>query len=212
MKANHYVLILLNVLTLLACKNKNRHSVSEAIKSESNTHTDNATVAIAKVAADKLIIPGKSIRQIALNEARSQVMAQLGKPDSADAAMGKSVATWYTDHSKKGYATNIYFTTDKGNDDTARVKVIRITSPSFKINNRLYTGVLLADAQKLYKLDKLGTFKLNNSKRTLYDDSAAGVTFEADRSNNITGIAIHEAGKNVLNAYMAFFGEVNADK
>jgi len=210
MKTNHYLLISLYVLTLFACKHKSRQSVSDAIKSESKAHTDNGKAAVAAVPADRLIIAGKSMGQTILNEARSQVLALLGKPDFSDAAMGKSVAIWYTDHNKKGYATNIYFTTDMGNDDTARVKVIRITSPSFKTNNHLYAGVLITEAQKLYKLQKVGTFKLNGSNRTLYDDTAAGIALEADRSDNITGIAIHETGESVLNAYMAFFGQVSS--
>lgn len=209
MKTRNYIFISLAISTLVSCTQKKHQSVSDAIKSESKAHEDDQVAAIEALPADKLIDPAKGIGQIAINEAGSRVIIQLGKPDFSDAAMGKSVAIWYTDHNTKGYAMNIYFSTDMGNDDTPRVKAIRITSPSFKTVNRLYTGVLFADAQKLYRLRQLGTFKVNGSARTLYDDAAAGIAFETDRSLNITGIAVHESGKSVLNAYMAFFGQVS---
>lgn len=207
MKTARYILTILCISVLFACNQKSK-SVSDAIKNESRAHTDtNGTKDIA-IAGDKLIIPGKSIGQTGLNEAANAVVNRLGKPDFGDAAMGKSVSAWYDGHNRKSYTVYIYCTTDMGNDDISRVKVIRVSSPSFKTQNRLYAGMLIADAQKHYKLEQLGAFKLNNSNRMLYDDTAVGIAFDADRSGNITGIAVHEPGKSVLNAYMAFFGEV----
>lgn len=209
------MLAALFISATFACKHKDKKSMSEAITAESKAHTDTDRSENTKavvITADKMISPGIGIGETAINEAGSKVFAQLGKPDFSDAAMGKSVAVWYADHNKKGYSTHTYFSTNMGVDDTSRVKVIRITSPSFKTSNRIYTGVLLADAQKVYQLDSLGTFKLNGSNRKLYDDVTAGIAFDVDRSGNITGITIHETGKSVLNAYMAFFGEVKAIK
>ena len=100
MKTTRYVLIALCVLTLFACRHKSK-SVSEAIKNESENHTDAGNTAQTVIADDKLITPGKSIGQMVLNEATSEAMSRLGKPDFADAAMGKSVSVWYDDHNKK---------------------------------------------------------------------------------------------------------------
>lgn len=208
MKTAQYAFILLCGLTLFACKQKGKQTVNDAIKTESQTHKETDNTGPLLVSADKLIIAGKSVGEVALNQPAAAVIAQLGKPDVADAAMGKSMSVWYDGHNKKSYTTHIYTSTDMGNDDVARVKVVRVSSPSFKTQNRLYAGVLIAEAQKRYHLEQLGTFKLNGSARVLYDDAAAGIAFDADRSGNITGIAIHEPAKSVLNAYTAFFGEV----
>jgi hypothetical protein len=208
MKIARYTLTIFCGLSLLACKQKGKQSLNDAVKKESEAHTDTGNTSHMVISNDQLIVPGKSVGQTGLNEATSVVMTQMGKPDFADAAMGKSVAVWYASHNKKGYATHIYCATNMGNDDTSRVKVIRVSSPSLKTANRVYAGVLISEAKKLYKLDSLGTFKLNGSDRTLFDDIAAGIAVDADRSGNITGIAIHEQGTSIKNAYTAFFGEV----
>lgn len=207
MKITRYTLISLCAVTLFACKHKTK-TFKDAIRNESENHTDATHASQATVAPNRLIIPGKSIGETILNSAAASVMAHLGKPDFSDAAMGKSVAAWYADHNKNGYTTHMYFATDMGNDDTSRVKAIRISSPSFKTKNQLYAGVLITEAQKLYKLDTLGTFQINGSSRMLYDDNADGIAFDADRSGNITGITIHQKGISIKNVYMAFFGEI----
>lgn len=207
MKTISYILIALCVLTLFACRQKNK-TFRDAMKNESENHTDAANTTSATVAGNRLIIPGKSIGETTLNEPAANIMARLGKPDFSDAAMGKNVSVWYTDHSKNGYATHMYFSTNMGNDDTSRVKAIHVSSPSFKTQNGLYAGVLIADAKKLHKLDSLSAFKINGRKRVLYDDVAAGIAFDTDRSGNIIGVTVHEPGKSALNAYEAFFEEL----
>jgi|GEM_PF-3327279 len=198
-------------ITLFACKHKTK-TLNEAVKAESEARSDTGTIAASSVNSNKLIVAGKSIGHTALNEPTNNAITALGKPDMADAAMGKSVSVWYDGHNKNGYTTHIYTSTDMGNDNVPRIKLIRVSAPSFKTQNHLYTGMLIPDAQKLYKLQQLGNFKLNGSNRTLYDDIAAGIAFDTDRSGTITGIGVHEPGKNALNAYMAFFGEVKSGK
>lgn len=207
MKITLHTLVAFCAFTLLACKHKSK-TFKDAIKNESENHTDSTNIASAVITADYLIVPGKSIGETMLDRPAANVITRLGKPDFSDAAMGKSVAAWYTGHNKNGYTTHMYFTTDMGNDDTSRVKAIRVSSPSFKTQNHLYAGVLITDAQKQYKLDTLGTFKLNGRGRTLYDDKTNGIAFDTDRSGNITGIAVYQKGVSVKNVYMAFFGEV----
>jgi len=207
MKITRYTLIALCFLILFACKHKSK-TFRDAMKNESENHTDATNAVSAAVTAGRLIVPGKSIGQITLNESAATIVARLGKPDFSDAAMGKNVSIWYVDHSKNGYSTHMYFLTNMGIDDTSRVKAIRVSSPSFKTQNHLYAGVLIADAKKLYKLDSLSTFKINGDRRALYDDAAAGIAFDIDRSGNIIGIALHEPGKSVINAYNAFFEEL----
>ena len=192
-----YFFISLTSLILFACKQKT-----------DITHAGNKVT----VDPEQLIFPGKSVGLTKLNDAGSKVIENLGKPDISDAAMGKSVNVWYPDHNKKGYAMHMYFSTNIGVDDTARVKAVRVTSPTFKTNNHLNTGVLITDVSKQYTLKNIGMFKLKNTDRTIFDDSLAGVAFDTDRSGNVIGITVHETGKSALNAYMAFFGAVKSDK
>lgn len=218
MKIHQYVIIPMCAIGLLACQQKSQPSDSDSTssaiaKEEADTPKVNTPPAVAapgkkSVPLTQLIVPGTSLGQTALNETGESVHKKLGKPDGGDAAMGKSVSIWYADHNKKGYATHIYFVTDMGNDPNPRAKVIRVSSPSFKVNSTLYTGVLLKTAEEKYKLKKIGSFKVNGNDRNIFDDEKAGIAFDADRSGTITGIAIHEAGKSAITAYMAFFENV----
>ncbi|TWR24325.1 hypothetical protein FPZ42_17770 [Mucilaginibacter achroorhodeus] len=217
MKMRHYLIVSMCAIGLFACKQKSQPSDSDSTSTaiaqeEADTakakKSDTSAVDMPgekAVPLAQLIVPGTSLGQTAINETAENVHKRLGKPDDGDAAMGKSVSIWYADHNKKGYATHMYFVTDMGNDPDPRVKVIRVSSPSFKVNNKIYTGVLLKTAEELYKLKKIGTYKLNGSDRNIFDDEKAGIAFDADRSGTVTGIAVHETGKSPITAYMAFF-------
>ncbi|WP_377117615.1 hypothetical protein [Mucilaginibacter litoreus] len=210
---HRYIIVPIIALTFLACKQRDKAADNEKTDSVNNTQqtTDTANTDLPgdnSVPLAQLIVPGVSLGQTALNESSENVIKRLGQPDGGDAAMGKSVSVWYADHNKKGYATHMFFSRDMGNDDTARVKDIRISSPAFKINTKLYTGVLLKNAEAVYKLRKVGAFTVNNSERNIFDDAASGIAFDADRSGTITGIMVHEKGKTALPAYMAFFDTV----
>ncbi|MBL4674655.1 MAG: hypothetical protein JKY70_00350 [Mucilaginibacter sp.] len=218
MRMPRYFIITMCAIGLLACKQKNQptdsDSTSTAIAREEADTTKQDDTSAVDLPGDKavplaqLIVPGTSLGQTAINETGENVNKKLGKADDGDAAMGKSVGIWYADHNKKGYATHIYFSTDMGNDPNPRVKVIRVTSPTFKVNGKLYTGVLLKTAETLYQLKKIGTFKVGTSDRNIYDDEKTGIAFDTDRSGTITGIAVHETGKSAITAYMAFFENV----
>ncbi|WP_095702990.1 hypothetical protein [Mucilaginibacter sp. MD40] len=215
MKLRHYVGILC-VCVAVACKQKadtnETDTTATAIqKEESDTLKGTSERKSEPVSSDWLITPGIGIGQTVLNEAGEKVIARLGKPDGGDAAMGKSVSVWYADHNKRGYVTQVYFTKNMGNDDAARVKVIRVSSPSFKTDKAIYTGVLLKEAEARFQLKKIGSFKAELSDRNIFDDQAAGIAFDTDRSGTITGIAVHEKGVSALNAYMAFFSNVKAE-
>lgn len=215
MRVSQYIIVSVLAIGLFACKQKSQStdsdSTSTAIAKEEADTTKGSDTSAVDMPGDKtvplaqLIVPGTSLGQTAINETSENVHKKLGKPDGGDAAMGKSVSIWYADHNKKGYATHIYFVTDMGNDPNPRAKVIRVSSPTFKVKNKLYTGVLLKTAEALYKLKKIGSYKVDGSDRNIYDDEKAGIAFDTDRSGTITGIAVHEGGKSAITAYMAFF-------
>jgi hypothetical protein len=66
-----------------------------------------------------------------------------------------------------------------GNDETSRVKQIRVTSPWFKVSNKIYAGVPFKIAESVYKLKKIATFEDKGGKRSIYDD-VKGIGFEVD--------------------------------
>ena len=57
-----------------------------------------AFIAQKPVSVAQLVVPGKSIGQTKLKEDAVLVYKKLGRPDAGDAAMGKSLATWYAGH------------------------------------------------------------------------------------------------------------------
>jgi hypothetical protein len=182
--------------------------------------TANDTAHIAKITdaasqkpvpAAQLIVPGESIGGISINGTADSVYKKLGKPDAGDAATGKSLSTWFAGHDTSGYQTQIFFTRQMGTaDDTSRVKQVRITSPIFKMMD--YTGVgtslqTITSAAE-FSLKKVGEYTQGSQSFFIYDDAKAGIAFEFNTKNICSGIIVHEPGKSVMDAYMAF--HVNA--
>ena len=158
--------------------------------------------------ADQLILPGKSIGRTAINEDGEAIIKRLGKPDAGDAAMGKSVSIWYTKHDTAGYITQIYFTRQMGVDDTSHAKLIRVTSPWFKVKENVNVGAPVKNAMDKFRLVKIGEGNGKQGPYILYDDFKSGIAFEADNKGTCTGITIHEPGKKLAPNYLAFFPDL----
>lgn len=131
------------------------------------------------VPAAALIVPGKSIGQITLRENADSVYKALGKPDSGDAAMGKSLSTWYADHNPKGYQTQVFCVRNLGNPDEniSRIKQIRVTSPYFKTSERIGAGSTLTEIQTKFKVIKTASYPDKKPPYQIYDDKK-GIAFE----------------------------------
>jgi hypothetical protein len=215
MNVPRYLIVPILAVAISSCQqNKAPKSVDTIAENADTTVLDNAKVAdttAIEMPGDKpvplaqLIVPGISVGQTAINEGSEVVHKKLGKPDGGDAAMGKSVSIWYANHDTTGYITQMYFSRDMGNDETSRVKQIRVTSPWFKVSNKIYAGMPFKIAESVYKLKKIATFEDKGGKRSLYDDVKSGIGFEVDDKNMITGIVIHETGREATGTYLAFF-------
>ena len=202
-------------VTMFSCRQKGTQTIantdtskSDLSNADSNKNLDTAAVDLPgdkPVPLKLLIVPGVSLGQTTVNEGADNIYKRLGKPDAGDAAMGKSTAIWYAGHDTTGYVTQMYFSRDMGNDETSRVKQIRVNSPAFKVNNKVHIGAAFSLAQALYKLKKVATFEEKGKRRSLYDDNKAGIAFETDDRNMITGITVHEPGRNVETTYLPFF-------
>jgi hypothetical protein len=154
-----------------------------------------------------LILPGKCIGNIALEDNAGSLESILGKPDLSDSAMGKAWLTWFSKVSDTitGNELNVY-TTYRDNELTEKVvRQIRITSDEFKTPDGLSTGKLLSDIQKTYpNLKSIGSYDSETPNPvTVYDAVDEGIAFEIEKDRCV-GIIIHEKGRKVSEEYITF--------
>ncbi len=180
---------------------------------QSTTQTKNAADTVfssvisaeeKQVSAAALIVPGKSIGHITLRENADSVYKALGKPDSGDAAMGKSLSTWYANHNPKGYQTQIFCSRYMGSPDenTSRVKQIRVTSPFFKTKEGIGTGTVLAQVQVKFKVIKTASFKNKKPPYAIFDNRK-GIAFEVS-GGKCTAVIIYLPGDRGGITYLSF--------
>ncbi|EOR93356.1 hypothetical protein ADIARSV_3435 [Arcticibacter svalbardensis MN12-7] len=152
---------------------------------------------------DWLLIPGKSAGKTTLNEDAEEVYKRLGKPDGGDAAMGKSIALWYSNHDSTLHSVSIYTVRDMGNDPKALVAQIRITSPLFKTKEGIHTTSTLDTIMKEFQVQKTEGYKDAGKDYTVYD-SKSGISFEMDGKETCVAIIIHKAGQIGNGTYLKF--------
>ncbi len=191
MRLSKILLILIFLLLINGCNQpKPAHAVFTAQKS---------------VTEAQLIIPGKSIGKISLKEDAAEVYKLLGKPDSGDAAMGKSLSTWYANHDPKGYQTQIFCSRNMGNlDETiSRVIQIRVTSPYFKTANGIGVGSTLKQINAVFKVIKTASYPNKKPPYAIYDDKK-GIAFEISAEGKCVGIIIHLLNNYSRTTYFPF--------
>lgn len=157
------------------------------------------------VPAAQLIVPGKSIGQTRLKENAELVFKRLGQADDGDAAMGKSLATWYAGHHPSGYQTQVFFSRYMAgmDDTTSRVKQIRVTSLYFKTANGIGPGSTLKQINTFFKVNKTAAFTENKRPYFIYD-THKGIAFETNASSICTGVIIYLSGDRGGFTYLPF--------
>ncbi|WP_183575894.1 hypothetical protein HDF18_18510 [Mucilaginibacter sp. X5P1] len=198
---------LLAAIAILICGCVQNRPKSKATDTATTEVSSTDTTGEKPVPAEQLILPGQSIGTISINENADSVFRKLGKPDAGDAAMGKSLATWYAKHDTSGYETQIFFAKQMGTaDEASQVKQIRITSPWFKTMDYMSTGMHLQtiESKKEFSLKKSAQYTDGGKLYFIYDDADAGMAFEIDNRNVCTGIIIHEPRKDATASYIAF--------
>ncbi len=156
----------------------------------------------------KLIVPGKSIGLTTINETAESIGQKLGTPDAGDAAMGKSISTWFS-KTNRLHSTTIYFTTNFGDSSEAkRVSQVRITSPYFSTRESLAVGSNFSSINKYFPSLKLsGNYPVAPKSSTMirvYDDVNGGIAFEINPENTCIGITIHKQGERAFQTYLDF--------
>lgn len=137
-----------------------------------------------------LLIPGVSAGKTKLDEPADSIYKRLGKADAGDAAMGKAVAFWYTDGDSTGNVLSVYTSRDMGNDETARVKRIRVTSPSFKTSTGLGPGSQKNDIDSSFTLKQQDGY-VKDGKKVNILDASEGIAFEIDEKGKCLAVIIH---------------------
>lgn len=152
-----------------------------------------------------LMVPGRSVGEISLGEDMAAVGKKLGRPDDGDAAMGKAWGIWYNKNSalKSEDEIAIY---SSYRDTTMRVKdvkQIRITSPQYKTQDGLTTGVSESDTKlKFPAMERISAY-LNQQKDTVtvYDAKKDGIGFEFLKGKSIS-ITIHPMNQPISGTYL----------
>jgi len=161
-------------------------------------------------APNKLIIPGRSLGNITLG-ASSEMLTQLGKPSTSDAAMQKAWATWYGKPIATGQPPTQLdvYTAATGPDMRKTIQMVRATSSWFRTINGLHCGSTLANIRHIYSTLTLASSYAPTPKadlRYIYDDAKAGIAFEVDgktAGSRCTAIVVHQPGKAAASTYLA---------
>ncbi|GEM_PF-1119992 len=170
---------------------------------EQTTQSSNELVAVGSgsrpqgapivVPSDSLIVPGVSLGAIKLDADAAPVMKQLGKPDAADAAMGKAVATWFEQHDSTSHALSIFTAKDMGDSPTAIIKQIRVTAPTYKTEKGVGVSSTLDDIQQAFNVKAGKGYRINQENVAVYVDTS-GIAFEMDKNGRCIGIVVYSKG------------------
>lgn len=193
-----------NIFLLTACN----QSQTKSTQTQNAADTVFSTLISAEekqAAAAALIVPEKSIGKISLKEDAAEVYKQLGKPDSGDAAMGKSLSTWYASHDPKGYQTQIFCSRNMGNPDEniSRVKQILVTSPFFKTKEGLGVSSTLKEINTVFKVIKTVSYEKKKPPYAIYDNEK-GIAFEINNSQKCLAIIVYLPGDRGGITYLSF--------
>jgi hypothetical protein len=199
-------------ICLLACGNNNKKETTLADtnkvpkdtlgqhlgdKNDTTVHRTLASdtgAAASSTQTDWLITPGKGIGHIVLDADVQDVIKQLGKPDSSDAAMGSALMVWFADHNPSGNRTAVFARHNMGGKDesVSHVRKVLITSPKFKTADGLGVGSAKTDLDKKYTLKATSDYTGKGGKVQVYTDLAKGVSFEIDGNGKCVGVVVHK--------------------
>jgi hypothetical protein len=153
-------------------------------------------------ANDWILVPGESAGVTLINSDLDEVIKRLGRPDSGDAAMQKSVSVWYGNHDPGEHSVVIYATRSPGNDEVARVKQIRVNAPKFEAVSGVGVGTNEKDIRSRYKVREVETYTGLDGKKSKVLDSEDGIAFEIGADGICDAVVIHAPGKDQYGSYL----------
>lgn len=148
-----------------------------------------------------LLLPGQSAGEISIGQDVTEALKILGKADSSDAAMQKTVAFWYQGHDRDSASFAIYTARDTGDHPLARIKQIRLTSPKYQTKDGLGVSSPLAALKNKFEFKKINAVNDAGKKYEIYD-STKGIAFEMGQEGNCTAIIIHPENEPLTATYL----------
>ncbi|RZJ66178.1 MAG: hypothetical protein EOO50_10970 [Flavobacterium sp.] len=174
------------------------------------TPTDSIPTVVETPKTNTDIIAGQSVGNVSLEMDSQRLEPILGKPDLSDSAMGKSWMTWYSTNSNadSGKSELNVFTTYKDDEMKQKVvKLVRVTSPDFKIDS-LGSGNSFDEIKaKFPNMKYVGDYAFEKTKDfvEIYDSENDGISFEfLNSTKSCIAIIIHSNGESVLLPYRTF--------
>ncbi|UYQ91248.1 hypothetical protein MKQ68_14230 [Chitinophaga horti] len=164
---------------------------------------DTLVVSRPQATAESLIVPGQSAGQLHINGDAAKATRLLGKPDSTDAGMGKLLAVWFSQHHRGDDLTAVYAERNMGVDETARIRMIRVTSPAYATAEGIHTGKSIADVRQHYQLTAEATFTHFDYRYTVFGTNE-GIAFEINSDSLLTGIIVRDTGRLAKKGYLPF--------
>jgi hypothetical protein len=155
-----------------------------------------ADTVVKPITKAHVIIPGKSVGQMAINGNADSLATSLGKPDSSDAAMGAAMMLWRNKYKKGVYKTIVYAHRNMGaaDENVSHIKAIYVSAPFFKTADYSGAGSDLRDVRKLFKLTMHPIPGYTTKQLAFYNDYGAGISFAADSTGRCHGVLVYARG------------------
>lgn len=159
------------------------------------------------------IVPGASLGKIRLGQDEDSLERVMPDPTSSDCGMGKCWLTWFSAPKSKAkrQRVDVYQSRNFGFDnDRARIREIRATSPSFRTVGGTSTANSWSSIQRYYpNLKWVAYYPSDTGARIdIYDDVQQGIAFEVTAKTSNTparcvAIIVHRKGHGVGQEYLA---------
>ncbi len=136
-----------------------------------------------------LIVPGKSVGEIALGMENPEIYQRLGKSAVGDAAMGRYWDGWFgkKEGGGRGAELNIRSGHSAEHDKDAAAEAIRVESPFFHTKEGIGTQSSVAEVWKAFPNLIYTGGDPNNEAVEVYEDDARGMAIEVRRTFTSTG-------------------------
>ena len=201
-------LFLMLVVMVFACQS--REDSEQEANSSTTPATDTAAAAMPAPATPDsayLIVPGESIGRIRLGMPASELHALMGKADSGDAAMGKSLQFWISKDGRQPRQYVAAYTVNKFDEagSPPMVQQVQVTSPQFRTGSGLGPGNTLAEIRKEFRQVEPFAYYTNQKQQQVYlfDEQARGIAFEVTMPDSIcTAVTVHGKGTDVTGTYL----------
>lgn len=153
-----------------------------------------------------LIVPGKSVGALSLNENRDSILKHFGLPDAAILKNGDILATRYTKHDSLLGGINIFYKTHTNAKGQAisLVKSINVTDSNYRIQEGLGVGDSLINIARIYIVQPYDTFRQQRRLYTTYG-TQRGMVFVINPKGVCQSIIIHSQSETDSGVYKPFY-------